>query len=118
MIQYSRTKLHLIWKVFLIPIFFVVLLHFIKDITQDILGINTILDVLGNINEDISRFPEWLLWFYHWAWINAFFINLLLILIIPKKFVEKNFSKLDKLIVVGLLYLISMTVIAFLLTLM
>jgi hypothetical protein len=41
-------------------IFIVTLVHFLKDITQDILRIPTILDRLGNIQEDLTHLPSFL----------------------------------------------------------
>ncbi len=38
-------------------VFILVCVHFLKDLTQDILKIPTILDLLGNVNEEISGFP-------------------------------------------------------------
>lgn len=102
-----------IWKFSLIFIFLTVLIHFLKDITQDIFGLATILDKFGNIEEDISYFPIWLTWLYHWAWVNAFFSEIATILIIPLKIKEKIFTKKDLMIAACLVYLISMMMIAY-----
>ncbi len=102
-----------IWKTSLIFFFVLVCLHFLKDITQDILSVPTVLDNLGNIEENINYFPMWLTWLYHWAWVNAFFAELAIILLIPLKFKETSFNKKDLLIVVCLSYILVMTAIAY-----
>lgn len=97
-----------IWKFSLALIFLVILIHFLKDITQDIFGLVTILDKFGNIEEDISYFPTWLTWLYHWAWVNAFFAEIAIIVTIPLKVKEKIFTKKDLIIAACLAYLILM----------
>ena len=49
-----------IWKVLLPFIYLFVLIHFTKDITQDILKISSPLDIFGDAQEDISFLPKFL----------------------------------------------------------
>ncbi len=102
-----------IWKFSLLVIFLAVLFHFLKDITQDIFGLATVLDKFGNIEEDISYFPMWLTWLYHWAWVNVFFAEIAIVIIIPLKIKEKIFTKKDLMIAVCLFYLILIMGIAY-----
>ena len=109
MIEYlSKENILKLWKLILIPVYVLVALHFVKDITQDILQIPTILDWLGNVNEDLSRLPETLVWFYHWAMVNTFFVELFLLIAIPKCWRSKRSSKLDLVILISLFYLLAM----------
>lgn len=49
MIKYlSKEKIFKLWKLILTPVYIFVVFHFLKDITQDMLQIPTILDFLGN----------------------------------------------------------------------
>lgn len=50
-------KLYLLWRKLLPPVFIVVFVHFLKDITQDILHISTPLDLLGDVKEDLFGYP-------------------------------------------------------------
>jgi len=104
----SKEKIFKLWRLMLIPIYILVVFHFLKDITQDILQIPTILDFLGDVNEDLSRLPETLVWFYHWAMVNTFFIELFLLVAIPKCWKTKQSSKLDLAILISLFYLLAM----------
>lgn len=98
-------------------IWILILLHFLKDLTQDIFEINTILDTLGNITEDLSKFPEWLIWLYHWAMVNTVLCEMYLIYIIPKYFLRK-ISLLEMKIMWGsIIYVPIMFLLAFLLSL-
>lgn len=99
-----------LWKIILVPIFILLLLHFLKDITQDVLGIPTILDLMGNIQEDISGFSQWLVWLYHWAWVNAFFIQPILLYLISKTWRSEKFGNNDK-VILGLLGYIGVLII-------
>ena len=53
-----KNKLFRIWR-FLLPFLFIFfLIHFLKDITQDILRINTPLNIFGDIKENLSFLPS------------------------------------------------------------
>jgi|SRR3989339_636479 len=77
-----------IWRSFLVVVWVVVLIHFLKDITQDILRIPTILDVFGNIQEDISWLPQYLQYLVYGAGIGSFLAEIFLLISIP--IVRKN----------------------------
>ena len=65
------SRLYKPWKIFTLTISVVLFIHFLKDITQDLLGINTLLDVMGNIQEDTTRLPSFLTPIYWLLWIIA-----------------------------------------------
>jgi len=67
--------LNLIWVVTLI--------HFLKDITQDILRISTVFDVFGNIQEDLSGLPYLGQVLILSAGIGSFLAELFLLISIP-----------------------------------
>lgn len=88
-------KVFLVWKTITIVIFGIVLIHFLKDITQDFLGVATILDRLGAIHENISGFSKILRQFYDWAMFNTYIVEFILLFTIPKTWKQKTFSKID-----------------------
>ncbi len=90
-----------------ISIWLVMLIHFLKDITQDILGIATPLDKLGDIQENISRFPMWFEWFWHWAMVSTFIGEFILILLLPK-YIFRLISKTEKYVIIGFLIYIPL----------
>lgn len=107
--KYTRILLLIVW--------IIVLVHFLKDVTQDLFGLATILDNLGNIEEDISSFPLWLEYLYHWAMVNTVIGEIILIVLIPK-YIFKAISSLEKRLIIGfLIYIPVMFFIAYLLSL-
>lgn len=44
-----------VWRKILPILYIFILIHFLKDITQDMLKISTPLDLLGDVHEDLSR---------------------------------------------------------------
>lgn len=60
-----------------------VFVHFLKDLTQDILHIATPLDLLGDVNEDISIFPVWLQTTFNYFAYLSFIGEIFLIICIP-----------------------------------
>jgi hypothetical protein len=107
--------LYNIWR-FLLPVIFIfVLLHFLKDITQDILQIKTSLDTLGNVCEDLSGFstPDKMLWI--WAGVNSFFTELFLLISIPIILRKKSFGKLELSSIIATVFLLLFLIIAVLL---
>jgi len=87
------------WKIFLFPLGILFLLHFAKDITQDVLGISTFLDKLGDLKEDASHLPDWLLWIYHWGWVNATLAQPLIAFFVFQTWRKDKFNKYDLYIV-------------------
>ena len=96
-----------IWRIFLPFLFLFVLIHFLKDITQDILGIKTPLDVFGDIKEDLSGQPTIIqnLYFYGLGGLS-FFAEGFMIVAIPFAWKRGKFSKLDKYIVAATIFLL------------
>ena len=92
-----------IWKLFLSLVSIILIIHFVKDITQDLFGIRTYLDNFGNIVENTSKLPEWLLYIYHWGWINAIIFQLVIPYLHFKNLNRELFRKVDQ-------YILSMIV--------
>jgi len=102
----KNSKYFRLWKVFLIPVFAFVVIHFLKDIIQDLLGISTILDVFGDAREDLSRFSEPFIWFYHWFMVNTIFLEIFLLIYVPKTWRRKSFTREDIAVLSAIVYLI------------
>ena len=111
----SKQIRFLYWKIALVPVFIFVLIHLLKDITQDLLGIESVFDLLGNVNEDLSGFHPYALWLYHWFMVNTIILELYLLVAIPKTWFRKTFSKIDIISISSIFYLIIAFSIAYLL---
>ena len=57
-----------IWRLLLPFLYIFILVHFLKDITQDILKISTPLDLFGDVKEDISFLSTTPDNFLLWSW--------------------------------------------------
>ena len=101
-----RKYLHKIWYFSLPVIFLIIFVHFLKDITQDILKIPTFLDLLGNVNEDLSVFPPFIQQIIIALGFVSFGIEFFLIVAIPKVMKDKENSKLEKFVIASILFLI------------
>lgn len=96
-----------IWKTILPFIFIFVLIHLLKDITQDILKVSSPLDVFGNIKEDTSFLPKfWQSVFYYGLGGLSFITEAFLLVAIPIVIFKKGSPKLEKWIFAGVLYLV------------
>lgn len=84
------------WKYLLSVIWVVIIIHFLKDITQDILHIPTILDVFGNIQEDVGWLPKYLQWFVYGAGVGSFLAEIFLLVAIPKVQKRDKVTVLEK----------------------
>jgi len=91
----------------LIIIFTFFFIHFLKDITQDILKIKTPLDYLGNVNEDLSSFSSLIKILFNITAYLSFIGEAILILIIPiylfykkKKYLLKSIWIITSLIMI------------------
>ena len=93
-------------------IFLFVSVHFVKDITQDILGISTPLDFLGNINEDLTILSPWQRALYLPAIIGTFFIEAIIVFVILHSRFNPSTNKFH-LITYLFLYLVIMFITAF-----
>ena len=85
-------------KVFLWIILVLVATHFLKDVTQDILKIPTVLDLLGNANEDISSFPKVVQLVFIGIGYVSFFVEIFLLIAIPLVLKSKRYIKLEKIV--------------------
>jgi len=97
-----------LWRRFLLPLIFVfVLIHFAKDLTQDILRIASPLDIFGDAKEDISFLPKSLqLVFWYGLGGFSFIIEAFLLIAIPKVMKTKDIGNIEKWVIAGVLYLL------------
>ena len=104
----ARTNLFKIWRFILPFIFIFVLIHFAKDITQDVLQVNTFLDVFGDAHEDLSFLPKpFPMIFTYGLGGLSLFVELFLLISIPIVLRRKKFSKLEKYVVICTIFLFS-----------
>lgn len=106
-------KLFKIWRFVLSFLFLFVLIHFLKDITQDILKIKTPLDIFGDVKEDLSGLPTVAqsLYFYGLGSLS-FLAEGFLLVSIPIVLKRKKFSKLEKYVVIAIVFLFVFFLIA------
>lgn len=103
-----KARLFRLWR-FLLPFFFIFfLIHFLKDITQDILVIRTPLDILGDVKEDLSFLPPisqkiYLYGLRGLSFITEAFILYTIPVVWKKK--EARISMLEKWLIAAVLYL-------------
>ena len=100
-----RVKVYKIWRILLPFLYVVVLIHFLKDITQDILKIPTHLDLLGDVKEDISMFPVFFQNLFISMGVGSFIAEVFLLVAIPVVIKRKGASLLGKTIFVVFLCL-------------
>lgn len=111
-----KNKLFRLWQKFLIVIFVFVVIHFAKDITQDILHIATPLDIFGDAKEDLSFLPNSLQKIYLYGLGGfSFLAELILIFYLPKLWKEEKLTKTGKLVIFLVLFLLIFFVTATLL---
>jgi len=111
-----RGKIIKLWQKLLIVIFVFVIVHFAKDITQDILHIATPLDIFGDVKEDISFLPNNIQKVYLYGFGGLSFIaELILIFSIPKVWKEEKLSKQGRLVIFLVVFLLIFFVSAILL---
>jgi len=100
----------------LLPFVFIfVVIHSLKDITQDILKIPTILDLLGNANEDISSFPKAMQNIFVEIGYVSFLAEIFLIISIPLVLKKKQYIKLEKIVWITIVLLVVYFITAILL---
>ena len=85
-----------IFRFFLIFIWVITLIHFLKDITQDILRIPTILDFFGNVQEDVGWLPLWTQRLVYGAGAGSFLAEIFLLISIPIVTFNSKHSSLEK----------------------
>ena len=92
---------------FLLSLIWVItLIHFLKDITQDILRIPTILDVFGNIQEELSHLPYWIQLLIYCAGIGSFLAEIFLLISIPIIKHRRETSTLEKWVIEVVLFML------------
>ena len=84
------------WRKTIVIVWFVVLIHFLKDITQDILHIPTFLDVFGDIHENVSWLPSRMQGLIYSAGVGSFIAEILLLIALPIVRKNKEISSLEK----------------------
>lgn len=96
------------WRFLLLPLFIFFLVHFIKDITQDILVIKTPLDIFGDAKEDLSFLPSTLQKIYLYglgglSFVAETFILYAIPTILRRR--ESNISRLEKWLMISIAFL-------------
>jgi|SRR3989344_4510542 len=96
-----------IWRWLIIIIFIFAVVHFLKDLTQDILKISTPIDLLGDVKEDISFLPQPLQYVYIYGLGGLSIVaEFFLIVAIPKVWRKKELMLLDIWILASVIFLI------------
>lgn len=108
-----RPNIYELWRRCLPFIYAIILLHFLKDITQDILRIPTPLDLLGDVHEDISLFPKYAQLAFIAIGITSFIVEGFLLITIPYVLRTRAITKLEKMVIITLvgllLYFLAVT---------
>jgi hypothetical protein len=104
-----------LWRKLLPILYILVLAHFLKDITQDILHIPTFLDLLGDVKEDLSSFPVIIQNIFILLGYGSFIAEIFLLLSIPVILQRKKISGLEKVVGTMVLFLVFFFVVATLL---
>jgi len=101
-------KLFKIWRAFLPFLFVFVLVHLLKDITQDILRVKSPLDIFGDAKEDLSDLPVvgQKLYLYGLGGLSVL-AEMFLLISIPIIRKRSGFSKLEKVAVVATIFLLT-----------
>ena len=108
-------RLETFWKLSLYFLFIFFFLHFLKDITQDILHIATPLDSLGNINEDLSVLSPGMQTIFTGLAYFSYALEVILIVSISKALRTKKITQYDK-IALGGTFMMGIIFILFALT--
>lgn len=108
-------RLETFWKLSLYFLFIFFVLHFLKDITQDILHIATPLDSLGNINEDLSVLSPGMQTIFTGLAYFSYALEVILIVSISKALRTKKITQYDK-IALGGTFMMGIIFILFALT--
>ena len=111
-----KDKLLRYWQILLYPIYIFIVIHFLKDVAQDILRISTPLDIFGDAREDLSFLPVSLqnVYLYGLGGIS-FLAEIVLLFAIPKVWKEDKLSRLGKTVIFLVLFLTIFFIIATLL---
>jgi len=87
-------------------VWIIVFIHFLKDITQDILQIPTFLDIFGNIQEDLSNLPHPIRLLIITSGIFSFFGEIFLLIAIPIVRKRKQISVIEKWIIGTIVFML------------
>ncbi|MFH0749441.1 MAG: hypothetical protein V1917_00825 [Candidatus Gottesmanbacteria bacterium] len=101
-----KILIYKLWRKLLPILYIFVLIHFLKDITQDILKIPTFLDLLGDVREDISSFPLVIQNIFTLLGYGSFVAEIFLLVSIPITLKKKEMSVLEKVVVAVVLFLL------------
>lgn len=94
-------------KKFLAVLWFIVLIHFLKDLTQDVLQISTKLDTFGDIKEYLDWLPAWAQNIYLYVFGGlSILAELTLLITIPIFLVRKETKLTYRLILYSFWYLV------------
>jgi hypothetical protein len=84
-------------RVLLIFAWLVICVHFLKDVTQDILQIPTALDILGNVEEKVDHLLFMIQFFIYIAGVGSFLSEIFLLVAIPIVLRGRGSTKLARL---------------------
>jgi hypothetical protein len=102
-----------VWRGLLPFLYVFVLVHFLKDITQDILKLPTPLDLLGDAKEDLSLFPDFIQNIFILLGVGSFMAEAFLLISIPVVMKKKEITSLEKvilaLVIALLLFFLTVT---------
>lgn len=104
-----------IWRLLLPFLYVFILVHFLKDITQDILKIPTFLDLFGDVKEDLSPFPVFAQNLFMFLGVGSFVAEVFLLISIPIVLKRKESAFLEKVVLVVILALLLFFLVATLL---
>jgi len=107
--------LYKLWRKLLPFVFIFILVHFLKDITQDILKIPTPLDYLGDVKEDLSSFPVLFQNIFMLFGVASFIAEAFLLVAIPVAIIRREITSLDRIIFLTFLALVAFFLLATLL---
>lgn len=104
-----------LWRRLLPFLYVFVFIHFLKDITQDILKIPTPLDLFGDVKEDLSSFSIFAQNLFMLLGVSSFIAEAFLLVAIPAVIRKKRVTLLEKTIFVVVVALILFFLMAILL---
>ncbi len=101
---------------FLAILWIVILIHFLKDITQDLLQIKSVLDVFGDAKENLTWLPVWAQSIYLYVFGGlSILAEITLLITIPISLFRKETNLTSKLIRYSFWYLLIFFSVAILL---
>lgn len=95
-----------VWRKLLPFLYVFVLVHFLKDITQDVLKIFTPLDLLGDVKEELSSFPIFIQNLFMLLGVGSFIAEAFLLISIPVVTKRKEITHLEKMVLAVIMALL------------